>query len=213
MRHFILFTIAFCMALHFKAQRINTYTGKLHTFKLHVDSSAAGNNNYNCHVSLILVYDKSSGSLVQTITPPENSAFCTTQANQLFQVQDINFDGIKDLMLVQFIPAGPNIPYYYWKFNPKAKQFQRDTTLEDITAPNFDQDRKTVTSFWRTSATSHGVSTYKYIKNEITLVEEAESSPDPENDNQQIFTRKKLINGELKQVERTFDKVDKPAKK
>ena len=53
------------------------------------------------------------------------------------------------------------------------------------------------------------VSTYKYINEQITLVEEIEIADDTNNPDQRITTRKKLIDGEMKLIERTIEKIDK----
>jgi hypothetical protein len=134
------------------------------------------------------------------------------KGDRSIRFHDINFDGIVDLMIPQIISASPDIPYYYWKFNKKTKQFDRDTTLEDVTSPNFDPDQKVITSFWRSSADDHGVSTYSYIDGQLTLIEETESSQDPDNDKQQIFTHKKLVDGKLVLTEKTTEKAEEAPK-
>lgn len=112
-------------------------------------------------------------------------------------------------MIIQFIPSSPNIPYYYWIFNKEAQQFQRDSTLDEITSPNFNKDQKLITSSWRSGCCTHGLSTYRYIGEEITLIEETEIADDPENPEQRITTRKKLIDGEMKLIGTTVEKIGK----
>ncbi len=38
--------------------------------------------------------------------------------------QDMNFDGFSDICLQAWIPAGPNVPYYYWLWDPDAEAFR-----------------------------------------------------------------------------------------
>lgn len=201
------FILILFLAAGIHAQRVITLSSQLHTFKATVDSSDDP-VNHDCRISAILVYEKNGSKPLQTITPPDNVFSCTMPDKQLLLLNDINFDGYTDLMLVQLIPAAPNIPYYYWKYDKKKHVFERDTTLEDITSPNFDPDQQTITSFWRSSAVDHGVSTYKYIDGQITLVEETESDQHPDSANVQIFTHKKLVNGKLILVERSEGKMD-----
>lgn len=192
-----------------KAQTVFIYSDSLHSFKVSVDSTLSGDSvNYDCYIKTISIYTKSNNRLVQTITPPDNSFFCTMPKEQIFLLNDINFDKLTDFMIVQFIPAAPNIPYYYWTFNKKTQKFQRDTTLEKITSPDFDPKQKLITSFWRASCCDHGLSTYKYINGKITLVEETEIADDLDHPGQRITTKKKLVNGKMKLIERSVEKVE-----
>jgi len=191
------------------AQTVFSYSDSLHSYKVSVDSTLSGDSvNYDCYIKTISVYTKDSKKLLQTIIPPDNAFFCSMPQDQIFLLDDINFDGLNDFMIVQFIPAAPNIPYYYWSFSNKTNQFQRDTTLEVITSPNFDKQQKLITSFWRASCCDHGLSTYKYIDGKLTLIEENEIADDLDNPGQQITTKKKLVKGEMKLVERTVEKVE-----
>jgi len=162
--------------------------------------------NYDCSIKSISVYGADYKQLLQTIIPPENTFFCGTPKDQIFLLNDVNFDGLSDFMIVQFEPAGPNIPYYYWIFNNKTQAFQRDTTLEGITSPAFDSPHKLITSFWRSGCCDHGFSNYKYIDGKITLIEETEIVDKPDKPGEQIFTKKRLVNGKMKLIERTVEK-------
>jgi hypothetical protein len=191
------------------AQTIFNYSDSLNFYKVLVDSTLSGDKvNYDCSIKTISVYAKDNKKLLQTITPPDNAFSCSMPQNQIFLLDDINFDGLTDFMIVQFIPAAPNIPYYYWTFSNSIQQFQRDTALEEITSPNFDKQQKLITSFWRSSCCDHGLSTYKYIDGKITMIEETEIADDLDNPDQQITTKKKLVDGEMKLVEKTVEKVE-----
>ena len=116
-----------------------------------------------------------------------------------------NFDGYNDIRLLQFLPAAPNLPYYYWTYNPTTQKFQRQKALEEITSPDFDPKKKLIYSFWRGSCCDHGHSTYKYINGKPTLIEETEVK---EEDGKVITTLKKLANGKMKLVKKTVEKAD-----
>lgn len=191
------------------AQTVYNYSDNLHSYKVYVDSTLSGDKlNHDCYIKKISVYAKDNKKLLQTITPPDNAFSCSMPQDQIFLLDDINFDGLSDFMIVQFIPASPNIPYYYWTFSNTIQQFQRDTTLEEITSPIFDKQKKLITSFWRSNCCDHGLSTYKYIDGKITLIKETEIADDLDNSGQQITTKKKLVDGEMKLVERTVEKVE-----
>ena len=203
----ILVTSLLCIA-KVNAQKGYAFEDSLFSYQLFADSILAGDHvNYDCSINAIYVTRKANNELIQTIIPPENYLFCDLPTDQVFIIEDINFDGFKDFRIVQFFPASPNIPYFYWLYDGKAQQFVRDTSLEEITSPDFNAADKVITSFWRASCCDHGLSTYKYINGKITLIEEVEIAQDLDNAQLQITTKKKLINGEMKLLERTEAKI------
>ena len=40
------------------------------------------------------------------------------------ELVDINCDGNRDILLMEFLPAGPNVPYFYWIYNPTSDLFE-----------------------------------------------------------------------------------------
>lgn len=191
------------------AQTTFKYQDKTFIYILRLDSALSADRvNYECFVKSISVIKKADNKLLQTIIPPENKFFCDMPEDQVFIIEDINFDKINDIRMIQFIPAAPNIPYYYWTFNNSKRQFERNTSLEGITSPDFDHKREIITSFWRASCCDHGLSVYKYINGKPIMIEESEVAQDPDDDTRYITTVKKRINGEMKLVKKTID-IDK----
>jgi hypothetical protein len=188
------------------AQTKLTYSDKVFSFTLLVDSTLTADSvNFDCVVNSILVTRLKDKKQIQKITPDENYPNCGLPADQIFIIEDINFDGYNDIRLLQFLPAAPNLPYYYWTYNPATQKFQRQKALEEITSPDFDSEKKLIYSFWRGSCCDHGSSTYKYIKGKPTLIEESEIK---EEDGKVITTIKKLVNGKMKLVKKTIEKAD-----
>lgn len=187
-----------------------TYSDSAFTYKVTTDTSSSTDGEpIDCTIKSIDIFTNIDNTLIQTITPPDNSFFCSRSKEEIFELKDINFDEATDFMIVQFIPSSPNIPYYYWIFNKDIQKFQRDSTLEEITSPNFNKDQKVITSSWRSGCCNHGLSTHKYLDGKITLIEEVEIADDTENPEQRVTTRKKLIDGEMKLMERIVEKIDK----
>lgn len=157
------------------------YSDKQFSYTLTVDSILSGDNvNYDCVVRTISVTRVLDKKLVQTITPKENYNACSLPADQLFFIEDVNFDGYNDIRLLQFLPASPNLPYYFWTYNPKTLLFTQDTTLENITSPEFDQQAKTIFSTWRDGCCKHGSDTYQYVNGKVALIKRTEVFPDTE---------------------------------
>ena len=92
----------------------------------------------------------------------------------------MNFDGYKDIRIQQFLPASPNVPYYYWLWDKESSKFIKNDDLEKITSPIFDSENKSIKSNVRANAGTYYDYEYKYIGNKLTLVRETEKIADPE---------------------------------
>jgi hypothetical protein len=190
------------------AQRMVTYAGKRFHYQLVIDSTLSADSvNFDCRVKAITVF-ASSGQLVQTIRPEENSCFCDLPTDQLFIVEDVNFDGQEDLRLLQFVPAAPNLPYYFWTYSPATHRFVRERSLEDITSPDFDPVHRLITSFWRSGCCDHGLDVYRWVQGKPVLVEASEVKRDAVDESKIITTLRKRVGGKMILVKRTVE-VDK----
>lgn len=188
------------------SQKKLTYRDKFFIYTLTVDSTISADNvNCFCTVRSISIHRRKDNRQIQVIHPMDNSPSCTLPEEQIFIVEDVNFDGNNDIRLLQFLPAASNLPYYYWIYNPKKQLFQRQSSLEDITSPEFDLKKKLIYSFWRDGCCDHGSSTYKYINDNPTLIGEEEVK---EEEGKIISTIKKRVNGKMKLIKRTVEKAD-----
>lgn len=93
-----------------------------------------------------------------------------------------------------------------WTYVTLAKQFIRDSSLEVITSPTFHPKDKTITSSWRDGCCNYGKSTYKYLHEKLTLIEE-ETAVDMKNPSIQINTLEKLVDGKMKLISKTTEKI------
>lgn len=207
MRKLILSSILILYSIITNSQTKLIYGDKTFSFALLVDSTLTGDSvNYDCVIKSIVVTRLKDSKEIQTIRPDENNPSCGLPQDQIFIIEDINFDGFNDIRLLQFLPASPNLPYYYWTYNSKTKMFDRQKALEDITSPEFDPQKKLIYSFWRGSCCGHGQRTYRYVNGKPTLIEESEIK---EEDDKIITTVKKLVNGKMKLVKKTVEETDK----
>lgn len=92
-----------------------------------------------------------------------------------FVVEDMNFDGYKDIRIQQFLPAGPNTPYLCWIWDKENFTFVQHTELEELTSPVFDAKTKTVKASVRDNAATYYENEYKYMKDILTLVKETQT--------------------------------------
>ena len=109
---------------------------------------------------------------VQEIVLEETSTYDREKLGII--IEDMNFDGYKDLRIQSFISAGVNTPFYYWLWDDELSQYKRSEELEKIISPEFDSEKETISSFVRIGAGNYLVREYKYIEGEIVLSKEEE---------------------------------------
>jgi len=85
-----------------------------------------------------------------------------TAAAPGFELLDMNFDGYADIRLVESRPAGPNVPYLNWLYDPAGGRFVASRALDEITSPRFDAAARELRSDWRDSATRYGTDIYVF---------------------------------------------------
>ncbi|SFE19665.1 hypothetical protein SAMN05216378_2678 [Paenibacillus catalpae] len=111
-------------------------------------------------------------------------------------IEDMNFDGNPDLAIQHFIPAGPNIPYLCWLWDPMSKQFISNKELEEIPSPEFDPINQTIRSSVRENAAIHVDNLYKYIDGKPVLVKSVKNEYDPDKEGYQV-TISELVSGQM----------------
>ena len=116
-------------------------------------------------------------------------------------IEDMNFDGYKDIRIQQSMPAAPNVPYYYWLWDKKKTKFVKNNDLEKITSPVFDFESKSIKSNVRANAGTYYDYEYKYIDSKLTFIRETERIADLEKKVWHI-TIKELIEKEMKIIKK-----------
>jgi hypothetical protein len=128
------------------------------------------------------------------------------QENEQVIIEDMNFDGIADVRLLQFLPENENIPFFYWLFNPDKKKFERHKGLEKVTAPVFDTAQQLVLSQWTTPDSAQGTDIYTFKSNRLQLIRQEIRTF---NDTQHYtLTIKEPLGDSLRIVKQELKKVD-----
>jgi LysM repeat protein len=122
----------------------------------------------NMKIGTINIYqrpeDVGLGGLSQNITSvPLETSTAVNNTNSLI-VGDMNYDGNDDFRIVKFLPAGPNIPYLYYLYDPGTRSFIYSKAYENITSPEFPGNSE-IRSKWRESAAKSGIDTYTVANN------------------------------------------------
>lgn len=83
---------------------------------------------------------------------------------------DMNFDGHADLRLIEFRPAGPNVPYLNWLYDPAQARFVTSPALDALPSAVFLPDKGEVHVPWRDGATRSGVDVYRWQGGQLVQV-------------------------------------------
>ena len=101
------------------------------------------------------------------------------QANEEVSVEDLNFDGIPDIRLMQFLPTDESIAYFYWLYDTQSQQFVRNENLEQqVFSPSVDIENEQLVSQWRKKDGTFGADFYEFPSpNTISLVKQEINVP------------------------------------
>jgi len=138
-------------------------------FNLCGQTDAAGRMN----IDTIKIYQRPEevglGGFAQDLTVSIETSTPVNEANSLI-IGDMNYDGNDDFRIVRNLPAGPNIPYLYYLYDPATGKFSENKAYENITSPEFPGNSE-IRSKWRESAAKWGTDTYKLANNLPTLTQ------------------------------------------
>jgi hypothetical protein len=161
---------------HLFSQTTWTFEDDQHIFTLHLDTlDCGGSTDDDClsvtaiHIKNTLHPDKSQ--IIQTDVFTLNGF---PDTGKIFIIEDINFDGYKDIRLISWVSTNLQTTYWYWVYNVSEQRFQRITDLDEIMNPEFNLNTKTIHSWWRDGFFAFGHALYKWDLNKIILIAQEE---------------------------------------
>lgn len=84
-------------------------------------------------------------------------------------VADMNYDGNDDFRILVNVPAGANLPYIYYLYDPNTNKYIFNEAYGKITSPEFPGNNE-IRSQWRESAIKWGIDTYTLANNIPRLI-------------------------------------------
>ena len=132
------------------------------------------NSRYN--VKSVTVRD--GEEILQTISVPELSCFGETavwpdqEENMGLELEDVNFDGYKDIRLFDTPNGNYRLEWIYLVWNPETEQFDHDPRLNEISLADFDQEEQLIYGMERDGAIRHYYYTYQYLDGEPVKIRE-----------------------------------------
>lgn len=122
-------------------------------------------NDIFAKILAIEIEDAKTGTLLQVI-----GGLSTTTPHGEIYLEDINFDGYKDLRVQSMIPAGANAPFLYWLYDKQQGKFVRHPELDMIVSPEVDFERQELLSHERLSAAEYLTMVYQWKKGQLTPI-------------------------------------------
>ena len=170
---------------------------KPYIFKLY------GDKKYN-HIKKIEIIIKGEKSPFQLIYTTSESPY---KGAKYFEAIDMNFDGYKDIKLLDWWGVTGNKGYRCWLYNPKKKKFYINKELGELCSPRFDCKKKKIYT-WSTGGHAgmiHAASTWTFLGGKLICLE-FELQEYVKEKNHYLRKRSKLINGKMVKVEQKIIK-------
>lgn len=126
-------------------------------------------------VNQIQVIKKGSDQVFQALSGFE----AEVQKNEQVIVEDLNFDGIPDIRLMQFLPSDASIAYFYWLYDANTGRYVRAKSLEEkVFSPIVDIENQVLVSQWRDKNGSFGSDNYAFVGElDVELVQQEKNEP------------------------------------
>lgn len=148
------------------APRAHTFRDKDFEFTLEVNQkpSADGASPF-CELKSVTVRRKPDGQELQKLALEGILLECGVEPGALLIVEDIDFDGRKDLRVLRLLDARLQSTFDYWVYDQKTGRFEKDARFEALSSPHFDAGTRTITSVSRTGAMDKTVEKFRLLKN------------------------------------------------
>ena len=189
---------------------INTDTSDLCVLKIYssktttlhcrqIDKRLFGYTVNKCSIDSIVILNKKNQKYIQTIVPEWNVYSCNN--NPIVDIGDITFDGYDDLSIMEFLPAGPNVPHLNWTYEPAQKKYVRNKEMDAVFISNIDYKNKVINTYIRENAANYRFEVFKITNGKPVLVLDTLENYDSESYRIR-YTIRKLVNGKMKVVKR-----------
>lgn len=157
--------------------------------ELSFDVEARFDEKNSCY-RVMSVTVREAEEILQVIMVPEltlfgETALWTDQEESMgLELEDVNFDGYKDIRLFDTPNGNYLLEWIYLVWNPETRQFEHDPRLNEIPLATFDQEDQLIYGMERGGADRHYYFTYQYLDGEPVKIREEWSiylaDPDPE---------------------------------
>ncbi|MBD3278915.1 MAG: hypothetical protein GF388_11500 [Candidatus Aegiribacteria sp.] len=122
--------------------------------------------------------------------------------------QDMNFDGIGDLRLMNFPTAGPNTYWYFWLTDSASGLPEEAQGWENdlLVSPEFDQENRLIRCFHRDGMGMYGSETYR-IEHDVPVLIRTQETEYSENGSA-VTVVTELIDGEMTVIDTLVESAE-----
>ncbi len=173
------------------AQTASKTIGALHLVTCYVPPYQENNYSEEGYIVNIKVYK--NNQLLQVI----QGGGLVTDTNNILRAVDVNFDGHPDLEIYAANGgAGPNYANNYYIFSPATGRYVYHEAMSELSQPFVNEKTKSVHAASRAGAGQYRVEKYKWIQQQLTLVEFVEVFYRGDGEAEQAHFKR--INGKMK---------------
>jgi len=159
-----------------------------------------GDSEYNV-VDQIIIYQSKDLVPIQTLSAYQEGA--PLKNEEYFFTKDFNFDGYKDIALLNWWGASANRGYTVWLYNKSNNTFKKDDFFDDISSPSLDNAKKQLTTYFNYGIDEYLIKTYQFIEDKYELlIEEKYWRKEYENGHDAMKDSSIVYNDSLKLVSR-----------
>jgi len=169
MKKLIIISILLLSGLESFTQDIWSFNDKSFNISVYTDSVKYDSTvqNYGRVVTKIEIFKDNKN--IQTIKPEIFIHEPYLDSNFIFQYIDVNFDGQKDIVLVNWISTSLYTTSWYWIFDPNTQKFLEDSSLNHLMNVQVDQNKKCIYTYWRIGMNEFGHAIYQWENNKLIL--------------------------------------------
>ncbi len=155
-------------------------------------------------VSKIEIIRKGQNAVVQVL----EGFKAEVAKNEAVTFEDLNFDNLKDLRLMQFLPTDESIAYFYWIYDSEKERFIRNEELEkQVFSPSIDKENQWLVSQWRKNDGTFGSDAFRFTSAfDCKLVQSEKNIPYQDSMYKQVITL--YENGDMKSTKENIYKPE-----
>ena len=150
----------------------------------------------------ITITEGTDEKVIQTIPNTTSYDATLTKAENTIVPVDANFDGYKDLPILNQCGATGNCTYAFYLYDPVTNQFVENSFLSNLGSPSFDAGKKQLTTEWNSSYADWEADTYQYQSGQYILMQKIISASNGQN-NTVMQQRFQLQNGKMTLINST----------
>jgi len=161
--------------------------------------------NKSNHIGKIEIIIKGKTAPFQSITTTTTTTQSPYKRAKYFEVLDMNFDGYKDIKLLEWWGVTGNKGYRCWLYAPNKKKFIFHKELSELGNPRINHAEQTIRTSYNGGGGLYALHIWAFENGKLVCVEGTLQDYDKDKQHY-IVIKNKRINGKIVEVERKIVK-------